>query len=144
MGMLHQLEKWSTTHHPRWLVILRVALGICLIIKGISYLSNSVSLKLILEESTVPVGGSWPPVMITWLHLLCGFLIIIGLFTRWAALLMTPILLGAVIFVNAPKGIFAGGSEFGFSLAVLLMLVFFFIEGGGPLSLDDYFRRNPK
>ncbi|MBM3416115.1 MAG: DoxX family protein [Bacteroidetes bacterium] len=144
MGMLHQLEKWSTAHHPRWLVVPRVALGICLIIKGISYLSNSVSLKLVLQESTVPVSGTWLPVIITWLHLLCGFLIIIGLFTRWAALLMTPILLGAVIFVNAPKGIFAGESEFAFSLAVLLMLVFFFIEGGGPLSLDDYFRRNPK
>jgi len=144
MGMLHQLEKWSTTHHPRWLVLLRVALGICLIIKGITFLGNTVALESLLAESHVDIDASWLPVVITWLHLLCGFLIIIGLLTRWSALVMIPILLGAVIFVNAPNGLFAAESEFGFSLVVLLMLVFFFIEGGGPLSLDNYFRKNPK
>jgi putative oxidoreductase len=144
MGMLHQVEKWSTTHHPKWLVIPRVALGICLILKGISFMSNTVNLESLLAESNMPSNEPWLPLIITWLHLLCGFLIIIGLFTRWAALLMIPILLGAVIFVNAPRGIFAAESEFGFSLVVLVMLIVFFIEGGGPLSLDDYFKKNPR
>ena len=142
--MLHQIEKWSATHHPRWLVLPRVALGIFLIAKGISFISNTVSLEALLSENNMNIGGSFFPIFITWLHLICGFLIIIGLFTRWAALLMIPILLGAVIFINAPKDLFVANSEFGFSLAVLLMLIFFFIEGGGPLSLDDYFRKNPK
>jgi uncharacterized membrane protein YphA (DoxX/SURF4 family) len=144
MGMLRQIEKWSATHHPRWLVIPRIALGICLILKGISFISNTVYLDSLLSETSVGISGAWPALIITWLHLLCGFFIIIGLFTRWATLLMIPILLGAVIFVNAPRGVFAAESEFGFSLVVLLMLVFFFIEGGGPLSLDDYFKKNPK
>ena len=142
--MLHQVEKWSTTHHPKWLVVPRVALGICLILKGISFMSNTVNLESLLAESNMPSNEPWLPLIITWLHLLCGFLIIIGLFTRWATLLMTPILLGAVIFVNAPRGIFAAESEFGFSLVVLVMLIVFFIEGGGPLSLDDYFKKNPR
>ena len=142
--MLHQIEKWSTTHHPRWLVLPRVALGICLILKGISFMSNSIHLESLLAESTVGYSASWLIVVITWLHLLCGFLIIIGLFTRPATLMMTPVLLCAVLFVNAPKGLFTAESEFGFSLVVLLMLIFFFFEGGGPLSLDDYFKRNPK
>lgn len=142
--MLHQLEKWSTTHHPRWLVVLRVALGICLILKGISFLSNSVNLSQVLKESNVDFGVTWLPVLISSLHLLCGFLIITGLLTRWATLVMIPILLVAVVFINAPRGIYAGESEFGFSLIVLLLLIFFFIEGGGPLSLDDFFKKNPK
>lgn len=141
--MLHQIEKWSATHHPRWLVLPRVALGICLFLKGISFLSNTISLETLLSESNVATNTEWLVLAITWLHLLCGFLIIIGLFTRWAALIMTPILLGAVIFINAPRGIFAAESEFAFSLVVLLMLIFFFIEGGGPLSLDDhYFKKH--
>ncbi len=127
--MLQQLEKWSTTHHPRWLVFFRVALGVCLIFKGITFLSNTISLESLLTESQFNFTTSWLPGVITWLHLLCGFLLIIGLFTRWAALVMTPILLGAVIFVNAPRGIFAAESEFLFSLVVFLALVFFFIEG---------------
>jgi putative oxidoreductase len=144
MGMLHNIEKWSTSHHPRWLVLPRVALGICLFLKGISFMSNTVDLELLLSEANMPVSGPALTIIITWLHLLCGFLIIIGLFTRPATMLMIPILTGAVLFVNAQRGIFAAESEFGFSLIVLLMLVFFLIEGSGPLSLDNYFKKNPK
>lgn len=144
MGMLQQIEKWSATHHPRWLVLPRVTLGICLIAKGLSFISNSVSLETILSESRMNFGGSILPVAITWLHFICGFLIIIGLFTRWAVFTMIPVLLAAVIFVNAPRGIFAAESEFTFSLIVLVLLLFFFVEGGGPLSLDDYLKKNPK
>jgi putative oxidoreductase len=145
MGMLHQLEKWSTTHHPRWLVLLRVALGICLFFKGIIFISNTAALErliagTVLEGASVP----WLSYVITWIHLLGGFLIIIGLLTRWAVLIQIPVLLGAVIFINATKGVFAAESEFGFSLVILLLLLFFLVEGGGPLSLDNYFRKNPK
>ena len=144
MGMLHQLQQWSTTHHPRWLVTLRVALGIALFFKGISFLSNTIALETILVESSLSISPTWLILLITWVHLLGGILIIIGLLTRWAILPQIPILLGAVLFVNAPKGIFAAESEFAFSLVILLMLIFFFVEGGGPLSLDDYFRKHPK
>lgn len=143
--MLHQLEQWSTTHHPRWLVFLRVALGVCLIIKGISFMSDSVSLESMLSETSMGFANDWLPIVITWLHLLGGFFIIIGLFTRLATLLLIPVLLVAVLFINLPRGIFAPGSEFGFSLAVLILLIVFFIEGGGPLSLDEhYFGKNSK
>ena len=138
--MLHQLEKWSTTHHPRWLVILRVALGISLFLKGITFLNNSVKLEGILATAGISAYNSWLPLVITCLHLLCGFFIVIGLLTRLSTLVMIPILLFAVIFVNASRGIFAAESEFAFSLIILFMLVFFFIEGGGPISMDDYFK----
>ncbi|TMI63011.1 MAG: DoxX family protein [Bacteroidetes bacterium] len=140
MGMLHQLEKWSTTHHPRWLVFLRVALGISLFLKGITFLSNSVRLEGILLEAGISQYISWLALVITWLHLLCGVFIVIGLFTRLSTMIMIPILFFAVVFVNASHGIFAAESEFAFSLIILLMLIFFFIEGGGPVSMDDYFK----
>jgi uncharacterized membrane protein YphA (DoxX/SURF4 family) len=142
MNKLHQLEQWSTTHHPRWFVFLRVALGISLFLKGISFMQNAVSLQTILAESGLDSFPSWFPLLITWAHLLGGFLIIIGLLTRWAALLQIPILCGAVILVNSARGIVV--SEFAFSLTILLLLMFFFIEGGGPISLDNYFKKNPK
>lgn len=143
MGMLGRLENWSSTHHPRWLVFLRVALGISLFFKGITFLSNSVKLETTLAESGITTFNSWLPLVITCLHLLCGFLICIGLLTRWATLILIPILFFAVIFVNAPRGIFSADSEFGYSLVILLMLIFFFVEGGGSLSLDDFFKKNP-
>ena len=144
MGTLHQLEHWSATHHPRWLVFLRVALGICLFFKGIIFMRDSVHLETMLSETSLSSFNSWLPIVITWTHLLGGFLIIIGLLTRWAALIQLPILVGAVIFINVQKGVFASESELVFSLVVLLLLIFFFVEGGGPISVDNYFKENPK
>lgn len=141
--MLHQLQQWSITHHPKWLVIVRVALGFSLILKGIYFISNSVYLQDILFQSNLS-GMDWLKITIPAVHLAGGSLIVAGLFTRWAVLIQIPILLGAVIFINARHGVFAGQSELGLSLAILVLLFFFFAEGGGPISLDDYFRRNPK
>lgn len=139
MGMLHQINHWSATHHPRWLVVIRVVLGFCLIIKGIAFMNNTVIL-----ESLLPAGvgrtASWLPLAITCLHLLCGSFIVAGLLTRISCLVMIPILIGAVFLVNGPRGVFSADSEFGYSLAVLLLLMFFFVEGGGAISLDQYFR----
>ena len=143
MGMLHQLQQWSITHHPKWLVIVRVALGFSLILKGFYFISNSVYLQNMLQQSNLS-GMDWLKIVIPVLHLAGGSLIVAGLFTRWAVLIQIPILVGAVFFVNARHGVFAGQSELGLSLAILVLLCFFFAEGGGPISLDDYFRRNPK
>jgi putative oxidoreductase len=142
MGTLQQIQHWSTTHHPRWLVVLRVVLGLCLFIKGISFMNNAVALNLLISDSIVSKTGDWLPLVITGAHLLGGFLIIIGLLTRWAILLQIPILIGAVIFMNTQNGIFSG-SESVFALIILILLFLFLVEGGGPISLDNYFSKNP-
>jgi len=141
MGMLHQMKEWSAAHHPRWLVFLRVVLGVSLFVKGISFMYDMSLLENLLSNSSLRDYSSWISLAITWVHLLGGFLIIIGLLTRWAVIFQIPILLGAVIFINRPS---STGSEFTFSLLILLTLIFFFVEGGGPLSLDHYFENNPR
>jgi len=140
MTILHQLDRWSATH-PRLLLLLRVALGIALTWKGISFMSDMMSLKALLAGSSFSFLPDWIALVITWIHLLCGFLITIGLFTRISALLQIPILIGAVI-INASAGIFTPGSELIYSLLILILLVFFLFEGGGELSLDDYIKKH--
>jgi len=142
--MLHQIEHWGATHHPRWLVVLRVALGICLFIKGISFISDTADLQQLLAGREFTQSFPWLAYVIAWVHLFGGFMIIIGLFTRFAVLIQIPILLGAVLLVNVSISPFSSSSEFGFSLVVLLLLFIFLVEGGGPLSLDNYFKQNPK
>jgi putative oxidoreductase len=139
MTILHQLDKWSTTH-PRLLLLLRAALGIALVSKGISFISDMMSLKALLESS-FGFLPDWIALVITWIHLLCGFLITIGLFTRLSALIQIPILIGAVI-INLSMGIFTPGSELLFSSLVLVLLVLFLFEGGGELSVEDYIKKH--
>jgi len=143
MSFLHQMNEWSSKNHPKWLVFLRVALGLCLFIKGIGFIQNSVLLSDSISQTSFIKNASWLTTLIPWLHLLGGAMILAGLFTRLWCLIQIPILIGAIIFVNAKRGIFAGESDLMFSVIILILLVFFFIEGGGPLSLDN-FLRNPK
>ena len=141
MGTLQQIHRWSLTHHPRWLVVIRVALGLCLFVKGIFFLVNTATLEELVKGSLVANRSDWVVISITWAHLLGGFLIIIGLLTRWAVILQIPILMGAIIFINTQREAF-GTFELPFALIVLLLLIFFLVEGGGPLSLDNYFSKH--
>ncbi|HTQ29182.1 MAG TPA: DoxX family membrane protein, partial [Puia sp.] len=124
MGTLQQIQHWSATHHPKWLVVLRVALGLSLFIKGISFMNHAVLLDQMIAGTVVSNATDWLPIVITWAHLLGGFFIIIGLFTRLAVLIQIPILLGAVIFISTHRGATGNGSEIIFALVILLLLVF--------------------
>lgn len=139
MGTLQQIQRWSVTHNPKWLVVLRIALGICLFVKGISFMTNVPELERQIQGTVLGSYASTLAIVITWAHLLGGFFIIIGLLTRWAVLSQIPIIIGAIVLVNLKQGI-GQGSELLFSIIILLLLVFFLIEGGGRISLDYAFK----
>ena len=139
MNYLNQINDWSDKHNPTWLVVIRVALGLCLFIKGFGFIQNTALLEKYILTTSLAESVSWLSTIIPWVHLLGGSMIIAGLFTRWAALVQIPILIGAVFFVNAKKGIFAGESDLLFSIIILVLLLFFVVEGSGRLSLDHYF-----
>ncbi len=141
---MQQLRNWSTAHHPRWLVIVRIALGLFLMAKGINFMRDTTLLDRLLygSSSLAEHNTGWLPILITWANLLGGFMILVGLWTRLVALLQLPILIGAIVFINAQKGGFAPESELGLAILTLLLAIFFLLEGSGPLSLDTYFERN--
>ena len=136
MRYVHQLNDWSIKHQPKWLVVPRVALGLCLLAKGISFIKNSIMLQEIFTRSSIPQGLAWMAYFIPWVHLFGGFMIVIGLFTRIAAALQIPVLIGAIIFVNTKGGVYGGQSDLLFSIIILVLLIFFLFEGGGPYSVD--------
>ena len=144
MSIVRQIEKWSSTHNPKWLVFIRVVLGLCLFIKGVSFLNNISYLQQLLERSGISMvdNNFWIAPIITWIHILGGALIIVGLFTRMAIVAQIPIVAGAIVLINSKNGIFAGQSDLIFSIVVLLLLLFFFVEGGGQISMDNYVKRH--
>ena len=144
MGFLHQINEWSSKHHPKWLVVLRAGLGLCLLVKGVQFIQDTAALEQLLAKTSLSQNITWLNTFIPWLHLFGGIMIIIGLFTRISALLQIPVLLGAVFFIHSKQNIFASESGLLFPIIILLLLLFFLVEGGGPFSLDNALRNQKK
>ena len=74
-------------------------------------------------------------------HLMGGVLLVLGLLTRFASLIQIPILLGAIIFVNASPVMMRPLSELLVSIMVLLLLLYFLVVGNGPWSFENFTER---
>lgn len=138
MNVLQRLGHWGDTHHPRWVDLVRIGLGIFLCHKGIEFLQDMSSMMNVLSDRfsfgsfTMLLLGHY----IVFAHLLGGVLLVLGMLTRFACLIQLPVLLGAIIFVNANEGLWQPFSELWLSIIVFLLLVYFLIAGNGPWSLD--------
>jgi len=144
MNFIQKVEHWGDTHHPKWLDVIRMCLGILLFMKAIEFINNMDQLSALMEKSRF-LGSISLGVMghyIIMVHLIGGIMVATGLLTRVACLFQIPILLGAVIFINAPAGIIPTDNNWYLSLLILILLVFFTVEGGGPWSADRLLKFN--
>ena len=137
MNILQRFEQWGDQHHPKWLDIIRILLGVFLFYKGIDFLQNLPSVKGELlsktsfGEYTILVLGHF----VVFAHIIGGIMLIIGLFTRFACLIQIPILLGAIIFINSGNSAVKPYSELFLSIIVLLFWFYFLIIGNGPCAV---------
>ncbi len=138
--MLKNLQDWTSTHNPKWLALFRVALGATLLLRGVSFLNNLPDLEKVIDQNDLTNYKNLLMNSIPWIHIAGGFLIIIGLFTRFAAFIQIPILAGAIFFINSKKGFFTAQTDLSLSVIIILLLFVFVVEGSGPLSLASYFK----
>ncbi len=144
MNIYHPFVAFEKILNHRWMVILRIGLGISLFVKGIQFVENNSIIRKVFSESLLLQNYYWLQMLIPWIHLLGGVFIIIGLFTRFAVLIQIPIVICAIIFVNTTKGIFEGEKNLFLSIVILILLIVFLIEGGGHLSWDKYLKNDRK
>lgn len=143
MNYAKNLTAWGDRHHPWILDIIRILLGLFLMNKGIVFLKDSGYLRdIILEKEAInqpPAVVSAIVFYVSYIHVLGGGLMALGLFTRLWAILQFPVVVGAVFLVNIIRPfVFA---ELWLSIIVLSLLVLFIVIGSGPLSLDRLLRR---
>jgi uncharacterized membrane protein YphA (DoxX/SURF4 family) len=138
------LRHVNSLQQPKWLAIVRIVLGGMLFIKGIAFISDSSQLESLIESSPLRfLTSHYTPLwseIVSWTNLLGGLFILTGLCTRYASLLLIPILAAAVFFVNLPNSTLNNGSELALSIIILVLLVVFLYEGSGKISADEYFR----
>lgn len=138
MNITNKISSWGDRHHPKILDIIRMIFGAFLVFKGIVFFNDAGYLRdLILEKEAI----NQPPAVITaiiyyvtYIHILGGGLICLGLYTRLWALLELPILFGAVFLVNISAPFVY--SELWLAILSLALVCLFLVIGSGPLSLD--------
>lgn len=140
MNLLQRIEHWGDNHHPRWIDILRVALGIFLVYRGIVFLENMGA-----ELARIASYVSWNSFffqsighLIVFAHLLGGVLLVLGTLTRFASLINIPILIGAIIFGGSASGLGSPIAEVLLAIVVLLLLCYFLVVGNGRWSFDRF------
>jgi len=140
MDLLHRIELWGDRHHPRWVDIIRIGLGIFLIYKGLQFPHQQ---EIVTAHLPGMDFGSFSLVMlnhyIIFAHLVGGCLLVAGVLTRFACLIQIPILLGAIIFVNSVGGLWSPSSELYISIGTFLLLCYFLVIGNGKISFFNYF-----
>ena len=143
MSVISNVESWGNSHRPGFLDFFRIVLGIFITYKGLQFITHMDELKNTTAGINTWFAGAVLAHYVIFAHILGGPMIVAGLFTRIICLLQLPILIGAVVFVNAPKGHLSVGSymELWLSLLVLVGLIVFIVFGAGRYSLDAKRRR---
>jgi putative oxidoreductase len=139
MDITHRITEighYGDVHHPRWLDLLRISLGIAIFIKGVFFVNNSQALLDIMYNSSI---SGWAFIVehhVAFTYLVGGILISIGLLTRIAIIFELPVFFGSIFCFIAKTGFFSVFSDFIFSIIVFILLIFFLVFGPGPISAD--------
>lgn len=137
METVKSLNKWANAHTHFAIDILRIAVGLFLIWKGISFITNTEYYDFYAEPIKKFGGGMIIIHYVVAANIFGGIMIVFGLLTRWAIYAHLPILMGAII-IN-----FIGTMNyFNLFTAILVFIIclFFMFYGSGKHSADYYFK----
>lgn len=120
--------------YPKWLVVLRILLGILLFMKGIQFIYDNNLLQQVFRNQSTLRDYNWLQTIIPWVHLLGGVFITIGMFTRLAVVAQLPILFGAILFSQEKINSIVLNSSLAYAIVVIVLLLIFLFVGNGPVS----------
>ncbi len=139
MNNVKSLNKWANAHTYFPVDLIRMALGVFLFSKGVTFITNIQYLVDLISpfDKINEMFGMFLVHYIASTHFLGGILIFFGLLTRWALIVQLPILIGAVI-IN-----FWGqmhSQNLFLSLLTLIICIAFIVYGSGKHSADYFFK----
>lgn len=117
-------------------MLLRLILGIVYVMHA--YLALVINGPAGMIAYNVKAGIPLPEIATWYLilaHGLGGILLVLGIYTRWAALANVPAMLGAIVFVHLKKGFWVHNGGYEYVLVLLVATVAAAMIGGGALSL---------
>jgi putative oxidoreductase len=134
------LRRLARTNAPTAAILLRLAVGVVFLSEGIQKFLFPAELGV---GRFVKIGLPAPDVLAPFVGVVeigCGLLVLLGLATRLAALLLVIDMLVAMATTKLPilvqRGFWAMAHEARTDWAMLLGALFLLLVGAGPLSLD--------
>jgi putative oxidoreductase len=140
MNPFNETMHWFDIHNDIAYAMVRLFLGITLLIRGLILLANPAA----LTELAGPEKLFWWFSYITIVHIIGGLMLTLGFFTRLAAFIQIPILVGAVFFIHFDQGLMSVGQSLELAVLVLMLLILFFLFGSGPFAIDKKMGRKSK
>ena len=134
MQQIKLLINWLNTNSKYGFPLIRIFLGLALLIRGFVLFVNPESITQLEGANQYYWSFSYVIIM----HIVGGLFLTIGFWTRLASFLQIPVLFGAVFFVHLQQGLVKVEQSFELSVLVLVLLIIFFLFGGGALSIDNY------
>jgi putative oxidoreductase len=140
MAHSHYVPRWMYSYSTVIFTFFRALLGLFLFVKGIYFVFDNQHLSELIQHSKFNYYADFLAYFISISHLVGGAFIAIGLLTRIAIILQLPVLFAAVIF-NLTSKTFGSPFELFLALLILVMLIYYLINGPGKISMDEY-RKN--
>ncbi len=130
---LHKrIVAWQWTHNSFGYDLIRMFVGMALLVRGAWFMLSPDALAELAGDRAI----NWTSYYVMIAHLVGGLLLLIGLFTRPAAMIQIPILVSAVFFVNMGSGLTSENQSLELSGLVLVILAVILVFGPGRYSLD--------
>lgn len=123
--------KYSNASFNFGMLVMRVVLGAILISHGYPKLVHFATMKKTFMNF-LGMGSTTSLILIIFAEIFCGFLLVIGMFTRLAAI---PIVIGmgVVFFIASHANLFAEGERGGMYMAAAFFIL---LCGPGKISVD--------
>jgi uncharacterized membrane protein YphA (DoxX/SURF4 family) len=131
---------WRDENRELAWAFLRVYIGVALFIKGVVHLLNTEDLVSLMSAHGVPFASVSFAHLVAFAHMSGGLLLAFGFVTRIAAVMQMPNVLGALLFVHLPEGLFRKDQSLELAALVFVVLAVFATTGGGRWSMDGAFR----
>jgi putative oxidoreductase len=124
-----------------FLLLIRVALALLLFIKGINFIRNESILGSVFSEVKLIQKLTLLQLLIPWVHILGGFFILIGIYTRQMIVVQAPLVIGAIFVLLDVKENALFNTEIYFALTILVLLILNLKFGDGFYSWKNLIRK---
>jgi putative oxidoreductase len=130
-----RIGRWSKTTSFLPLLVCRIALGWEFIISGWLKLHDRAGTTHYFSQLGIPAPG-FNAVLVTGTELICGTLLLIGLFSRLATIPLTITMIVALLTAKHAEIHGLNGLFFQVEFAYICMFLVLFVFGPGAVSLD--------